>query len=59
MISEDAISLLGYRDARDAIGRQLGVRVDGGMPWSRATIIGVVGRVQYRSARDEVKPAST
>jgi len=57
VISEDAISLLGYRDARDAIGRQLGVRVDGGMTWSRATIIGVVGRVQYRSARDEVKPA--
>ena len=57
VISEDAIPLLGYRDARDAIGRQLGVRVDGGMPWSRATIVGVVGRVQYRSARDEVKPA--
>lgn len=58
MLSETGAKRLGFKDAQDAIGKQIqvGFTVPEAGNWVPATVVGVVGDVRYRSVRQPLQP---
>jgi putative ABC transport system permease protein len=55
VINRKAASLFGFGNPANAIGRQIGITIDG-EDLVPSTIVGVVGDTRIRTARDEIEP---
>jgi putative ABC transport system permease protein len=57
LLSEEATRRLGFHDPASAVGQQIQVdMMSPGVALMPATVVGVVGDVRYRTARDPIQP---